>query len=60
MGILQEIEGYLRAHHMTPSRFGRLVVNDPHLIRGLRAGRRLRRDTAERIERFLKDEEAAI
>lgn len=56
MGLLQTIETFLRAHHMSPTRFGRLAINDPHLIRGLRRGRELRPGTVARIEGFLREE----
>jgi len=58
MSTLIRIERFLRATNMSATRFGRLAINDPRLVRDLRNGRELRRHTATRIERFLAREQA--
>ncbi len=54
MGLLQAIDIFLRERRMTPSKFGRLAVNDPRLVPDLRRGRVLRRPTIARIEGFMR------
>ena len=51
--ILRRIEQYLRAHGMAETRFGRLAVKDPRLVRDLRAGREPGPRMIARIEHFL-------
>lgn len=58
MSTLIRIERFLRATNMSATRFGRLAINDPRLVRDLRNGRELRRPTMTRIERFLARENA--
>lgn len=53
MPILRKIEHYLRASDMPPTRFGRLAINDPRLVRDLRNGREPGRRVTARIEAFL-------
>ncbi len=53
MTMLVEIDRYLRATGMSPSRFGRLAVNDPRLVQDLRKGRTLGRSVVLRIECFI-------
>lgn len=55
MELLQQIEGYLGTSRMSASRFGRNAVGDPRLVNDLRAGRRLRKRTRERITVYLQD-----
>jgi len=57
MSTFIRIERFLRATNMPETRFGRLAINDPRLVRDLRNGRELRRRTAARIERFLAGED---
>jgi len=38
---------------MAPTRFGREAVNDPRFVFDLRDGRKLRPDTARRVEKYL-------
>ena len=51
--LLHAIEKRLLAARMTPSRFGRLAVNDPRLVFDLRSGRELRGPTEARVRAFL-------
>lgn len=37
--ILLEVERWLKEHHLSASRFGKMAVNDPNLVFQLRAGR---------------------
>jgi hypothetical protein len=53
MSVLRKIEIYLRKTDMPPTRFGRLAVNDPRLVRDLRNGREPRGRTVARIDAFL-------
>lgn len=55
MELLQQIEGYLDASRMAPSRFGRNAVGDPRLVDDLRAGRKLRDQTRERVAAYMRD-----
>ena len=64
--ILSEIDAFLFESGMSASGFGRAVVNDPHLVRRMRLGRRVLPDTAQRVRQFIaarrakdKDEAAA-
>jgi len=53
MAVLPKIHKFLRHSGMPESKFGRLAVNDPRLVRDLRNGRELRARTVARIEAFL-------
>lgn len=53
MELLEEIEAFIENARMSPSRFGRICAGDPRLVGDMRAGRRLRYGTEERIRRFL-------
>ena len=56
MSVLRKIDRYLKASAMTPTRFGRLAVNDPRLVRDLRNGREPGPRVIARIEAFLAAE----
>lgn len=56
MSVLRKIDRYLKASEMTPTRFGRLAVNDPRLVRDLRNGREPGARVIARIEAFLATE----
>ncbi len=51
--LLQAIERGLHASGMSPSRFGRLVANDPRFVFDLRRGRLPRGATEARVRAFL-------
>lgn len=52
--MLLEIERFIKAHNMAPSRFGRNAVNDPKLVSNLRAGREMRPATADRVREYIR------
>jgi len=55
MSVLRKIECFLRTSEMKETRFGRLVLNDPRLVRDLRAGREPGVRVVARIEAFLDE-----
>lgn len=55
MKLLDRIEHHLKESHMSATRFGRRAVGDPRFVLDLRAGRRPRRRTIEKVERYLAD-----
>lgn len=54
--ILAEIESFLAVSGITPTAFGVRALNDPTLVRELRAGRECKRATRARILEFIKSE----
>ena len=54
MSVLRKVEIYLRKNNMPETRFGRLAMNDPRLVRDLRNGREPGTRTAARIEAFIQ------
>jgi len=58
MPVLRKIERFLRASDMPPTKFGRLAINDPRLVRDLRNGREPGRRVTARIEAFLAEQGA--
>lgn len=52
--LLPRINRILADRNMLASRFGRRAVNDPHLVDGIEAGRRLRQATRVRVETYLR------
>jgi hypothetical protein len=55
MSLLITINRFCLATRMSPSKFGRLAVNDPRLVHDLRMGRQPRRKMVERVERFIAE-----
>ncbi|MEG3125556.1 hypothetical protein [Sphingomonas sp. GB1N7] len=53
MSVLRKIERYLRVSEMPETKFGRLALNDPRLVRDLRNGREPGARVTARIEAFL-------
>ena len=53
MSVHRKIEKFLRRTDMPATKFGRLAIGDPGLVRGLRNGRELRPPTVARVEAFL-------
>jgi hypothetical protein len=53
--LLQDIEAFLSTHQSTLSAtaFGDLAMNDRHLVRQMRAGRRIWPETEAKIRRFM-------
>ena len=56
MSVLRKIERFLRMTEMPETKFGRLAVNDPRLVRDLRNGREAGRRIIARIEAFMADQ----
>ena len=57
MVVLRKVEKFLRKSDMPATRFGRLAVGDPRLVRDLRNGREPRAKMVSRIEAFLAAQE---
>jgi hypothetical protein len=57
MHIGREVEKFLHRSNMPPTKFGRLAINDPRLVRDLRNGREPRSRVARRIVDFIQAEE---
>lgn len=53
MELLEQIEVYLKQSGVSPSTFGRMAVGDPRLVADLKAGRRPRQRTTDRLLNFL-------
>lgn len=51
--LLVDIEAFIETHGLAPSRFGVAALNDNHLIRDLRRGRRLWPETERRVRLFM-------
>jgi hypothetical protein len=59
MKLLDRIERHLKETHMSATRFGRRAVGDPRFVLDLRAGRRPRRRTVEKVERYLDNDRSS-
>ncbi len=55
MTMLIRIDRYLRATGMSPTRFGKLTVNDPRLVTDLKRGRQPGRAIVSRVEKFMAE-----
>lgn len=55
--LLGEIQSYCRASGIAESTFGRRAVNDGKLCARLREGKNVTLETAERIRRFIKEQQ---
>ena len=53
MELLEQVESYLARTRIPPSKFGRMALGDPRFVDDLRAGRKLRRKTQERVRCYL-------
>ena len=58
MSVHRKIEKFLRRTDMPATKFGRLALGDPKLVRDLRNGRELRAPTVARLEAFLAEQES--
>lgn len=56
--LLERIEHLLKSKRMPPTRFGRDAVGDPKFVLQLRAGRRPRPATVQRVLQYLDESEA--
>lgn len=55
MSVLEQIEAYIAANNMAPSRFGREAAHDPRLVFDLRQGsRRLRNRTSKYLLAYMR------
>ena len=57
--VRSRISAFLECTGMSPTRFGRMAVGDPHLVRRIEAGRSLTLRTADRILAFIADYEGS-
>lgn len=54
MELLEQIEAFLAARNMKPSRFGLEALNDPRFVFDLREGKRdIKMSTGRRVARFM-------
>lgn len=53
MSVLHTIDRYLKATAMPPTKFGRLAVRDPRLVRDLKDGREPGVRMVARIEAYI-------
>jgi len=51
--LLPDIEAFLETHSVAPTAFGVMALNDRHLVRQLRRGRRLWPETEAKVRRFM-------
>jgi hypothetical protein len=51
--LLNDVEKFLKATRMPPTRFGRNAVGDPSFVFDLRDGRDPREATAARVRRYI-------
>jgi 2,4-dienoyl-CoA reductase-like NADH-dependent reductase (Old Yellow Enzyme family) len=58
MSVHRKIEKFLRRTDMPATKFGRLALGDPKLVRDLRNGRELRAPTVAKLEAFLAEQES--
>ena len=53
MHFMRKVERFLAAYDMPATKFGRLAVRDPRLLRDIRNGREPRPSMVKRIEAFM-------
>ena len=58
--LLDEIEAYLKKHEVSATRFGAMACGDTKFIKTLRAGRRVRENTAEAIRAWMQANDTGI
>lgn len=51
--LLSDVEAFLEAHQLAPTRFGADALGDKHFVRQLRQGRRVWPDTETKVRRFM-------
>jgi len=51
--LISDIEAFMAAHQISPTSFGLRALNDRHLVKQLRAGRRLWPETEAKVRRFM-------
>jgi hypothetical protein len=52
--LLAQIEAFLEQHQIAATRFGDEAMGDRHLVRTLRAGRRLWPETEDKVRCFME------
>jgi 2,4-dienoyl-CoA reductase-like NADH-dependent reductase (Old Yellow Enzyme family) len=60
MELLEQVESYLARTRVPPSTFGRRALGDPRFVDDLRAGRKLRRKTQERVRCYLTQIQSSV
>jgi hypothetical protein len=58
-GLLSEIDAFSSKRGLSPTRFGKLALNDEGLVHELRRGRWPRPETVDRIRAFMKAQRVA-
>ena len=58
--LLTEIEAYCARSQITPTKFGKIVMNDPNFVHRLRDGRTPGIVTIERINAFIAKHTKAV
>lgn len=59
--LLKRVEAFLEEHDgLSPGRFGKLACNDRSFVFDLRSGREPRRETRQKVERFMADYEPPV
>jgi hypothetical protein len=53
--LLAEVERFIGAAKMPPTKFGALAAADPRLVFDMRNGRELRRKTEKRLREFMRN-----
>ena len=53
MNLLHDIEAFLEAQGISATSFGAQALGDRHLVRQLRAGRRVWPETEAKVRRFM-------
>lgn len=53
--LLRDIESFLKAHDMTPTRFGREACKDPRFVGDLRMGRIPGERLENRVRAWMKE-----
>lgn len=51
--LLSEVEAFLAAHEMKPTRFGDDALGDKHFVKQLRKGRRVWPETEAKVRRHM-------
>ena len=56
MHLLREIELFMKARKMPPTKFGRLAARDPRLVLDMRNGREPRAAMENKVRAFIQSE----
>jgi hypothetical protein len=51
--LQSEIASFMEAHGLSATKFGLLALNDRHLVKQLRKGRRMWPETADKVRQFM-------